>query len=52
MMAGFDTKLYKNRSVSTILDIKKANGKNPVGVAGTAGFEPANDRVKVCCLTA
>jgi hypothetical protein len=42
IMSGFDTKFYENRSISTILGIKKANGKNPVGVGVMAAFEPAD----------
>ena len=33
-------------------DKLKALPKKCFFLAGTAGFEPANDRVKVCCLTA
>jgi hypothetical protein len=39
-----------NRSVSTVLGIKKANGKNPVGVAKMAPFEGKNTGVQKSCL--
>ena len=47
IMAPFDTKFCKNRSVSTVLGIKKANGKNLVGVGVMAAFEPANAGVQI-----